>query len=272
MISLLLAASFVFSQKLSANISGELRYAPFLSIVIYTGIIIIRRLSRLTIKKLDNMEGHEFEFACAGILRANGFKKVEVTKASGDFGVDIIAVKKRKRYAVQCKRYEKKLNNSAIQEVIGGLAYYGCDCGAVMTNSYFTEPARQLAEVNDIELWDRDVLIAMLDKRGTKNAVRQSLADSEPPDDPKEVVAAVVDDYLGEYGIGAEVKNVEVLEESCELLVELQLYVGVRIDDIRAVTDDIAVYGDWEYVTCIFPSKTPGTVGLEIPLPYETDN
>ncbi|HEU4754991.1 MAG TPA: restriction endonuclease, partial [Armatimonadota bacterium] len=32
----------------------------------------------------------------------------------------------------------------------------------VVTNSYFTAPARALAEANDVELWDRDQLIAAL--------------------------------------------------------------------------------------------------------------
>ena len=54
-----------------------------------------------------------------------------------------------------------------------------------------------------------------------------------------------------------------------ELLVELKLLQGVRIDDICAVTDDLAVYGGWEYVTCVFPSKTAGRVGLKIPLSSE---
>ena len=237
--------------------------------VFAAGSAILRRMGRMTLEKLDKMYGNEFEYACAGILRANGFKNVVVTQASGDFGVDITAEKNHVSYAVQCKRYEKKVSNAAIQQVIGGLAVYGCEAGAVMTNSYFTEPAKRLAEANGVILWDRDALAEMLDRNGTKKAVRQSMADSEQLDDPEAVCGCVIDDYLTEHGIGAEVENIEVLEDSCELLVELKLLQGVRIDDICAVTDDLAVYGGWEEVSCVFASKTADRVGLKIHLTSE---
>lgn len=121
--------------------------------------------------QLDNMEGHRFEFACADILKMNGFYDVKVTQGSGDYGVDIIARKGMRKYAIQCKCYSHKLDNKPIQEVIGGLAYYGCNKGVVMTNQYFTEPAKQLAKVNGIELWDRNVLSRMT-KRTSKIKMR----------------------------------------------------------------------------------------------------
>ena len=42
------------------------------------------------------MDGHEYEYACAQYLKRNGFTKVQVTKASGDQGIDIIATKGKK--------------------------------------------------------------------------------------------------------------------------------------------------------------------------------
>ncbi|SFB87646.1 restriction system protein [Ruminococcus albus] len=234
----------------------------------FLGISIIRHFGRLTLKKLDLMDGHEFEYACANILKANGFKDIEVTKCSGDFGVDIIAVKKHRRYAVQCKRYDKKLNNSAIQEVIGGLAYYGCEVGAVMTNSYFTAAARKLAEVNSVELWDRDILEKMLRKRGIKDTSRKSNDILDMP--PESYCAQTVEEFFAEQGIAVETAGTEYLEDTCELLIEIVPETGVRISDIRNLTQKLANHGGWEYVTCVFPSHTPGTVGLEIPL--EMDN
>lgn len=137
-------------------------------LLLYVTCLISRMLRRkYTLKKLDKMDGHEFEYACADILKANGFKNVTVTKSTGDFGVDILAEKHREKYAIQCKCYSKTLGNKPIQEVIGGLAYYDCTIGAVMTNQYFTDGAIKLAEVNDIELWDRDVLSQMI--KHTKN-------------------------------------------------------------------------------------------------------
>ena len=141
--------------------------AIVIAVVVFLSMVctIYRKFHRkYTLKQLDKMDGHQFEYACADILKANGYKHVKVTRGSGDFGVDIIAEKDKVRYAIQCKRYNHKLDNTPIQEVVGGLAYYQCDKGAVMTNQYFTEPAKQLAQVNDIELLDRDTLSHMVNR------------------------------------------------------------------------------------------------------------
>ena len=53
---------------------------------------------------------------------------------------------------------------SAIQQAYGGISYYHLDCAIVITNSYFTEAAYQLASVNDIILIDRPKLLKMLKK------------------------------------------------------------------------------------------------------------
>lgn len=131
----------------------------------------IRR--KYTLKQLDGLEGHRFEYACADILKMNGFKNVKVTQGSGDYGVDIIAYKNGKKYAVQCKRYSHKLDNKPIQEVKAGLAYYHCDIGAVMTNQYFTEPAKELARINGVKLWDRNALSKMLRKTSKTKTVKE---------------------------------------------------------------------------------------------------
>lgn len=131
----------------------------------------IRR--KYTLKQLDRLEGHRFEYACADILKMNGFKNVKVTQGSGDYGVDIIAYKNGKKYAAQCKRYSHKLDNKPIQEVKAGLAYYHCDIGAVMTNQYFTEPAKELARINSVKLWDRNALSKMLRKTSKTKTVKE---------------------------------------------------------------------------------------------------
>ena len=52
-------------------------------------------LNTTTSEDFDNLEGLEFEYWCADLLRKNDFINVEVTKASGDQGVDILAKKMR---------------------------------------------------------------------------------------------------------------------------------------------------------------------------------
>ena len=95
------------------------------------------------------MNGYEFEEYAAGYLKRNGYSKVTVTKASRDFGVDLIAKKHRTTYAVQCKLYQGKVGNSAVQEAVAGKSYYDCDEAIVITNSVFYPGAIALAEAND---------------------------------------------------------------------------------------------------------------------------
>lgn len=112
--------------------------------------------------EVDGMEGHDFEYWCADLLKKNGFQNVEVTKGSGDQGVDVLAEKDGIKYAVQCKCYSKDLGNTPVQEVESGRVFYGCHVGAVMTNRYFTQGARDLAQKTGTLLWDRDHISRLL--------------------------------------------------------------------------------------------------------------
>ena len=130
----------------------------FLIIVMILYLIIRIRNRYVKPLPMDEMEGHDFEYYCADLLKANGFLEVEVTKGSGDFGADILAEKDGITYAVQCKCYDKPIGVKAVQEVYAGRDYYDRMVGVVMTNQYFTEPAQLMAGKLRIVLWDRDKL------------------------------------------------------------------------------------------------------------------
>lgn len=114
------------------------------------------------LENFDDLEGLEFENWCANLLRNNGFINVEVTRASGDQGVDILAEKGEIKYAIQCKCYSSDLGNSPIQEVHAGKSMYNCHVGAVMTNRHFTSGAKELAKATGVLLWDREKLLQMM--------------------------------------------------------------------------------------------------------------
>lgn len=99
------------------------------------------------------MDGYQFEYQCATILKRKHFSKIEVTRSSGDQGVDIIAFKHRKKYGVQCKYYTYPVGNKAVQEAYAGANFYDCDKVIVMTNTTFTKSATELAEKLEVELW-----------------------------------------------------------------------------------------------------------------------
>lgn len=108
------------------------------------------------LSSIDLMDGHDFEAWTAEVLREMGFRRVQVTQASGDQGVDVLAEKDGIRYAVQCKRYTADLGNTPVQEVHAGKDYYHCHVGVVLTNRYFTPSAKALAAQTGTLLWDRD--------------------------------------------------------------------------------------------------------------------
>lgn len=92
------------------------------------------------------MNGLQYEQSCAKLLLYRGFHKIVVTKSSGDQGVDIIAHKNGKKYAIQCKYYKHPVGNKAVQEAYSGANFYDCDAAIVMTNNTYTRSARELAD------------------------------------------------------------------------------------------------------------------------------
>jgi len=67
----------------------------------------------------------------------------------------LIISKFGEKVVVQAKRYSKKVNNKAIQEIVAAIKHYGAERGIVITNSEFTRSAIELANSNNIELTDR---------------------------------------------------------------------------------------------------------------------
>ena len=130
------------------------------------------------LKDFDQMKGEEFEKACAVILYANGYRNIDFTRKTGDYGVDILCDDGKHKYAVQCKRYSDNVGIKAIQEVYSGCRHYYCNRAMVMTNSFFTEPAVDLARTNDVVLIDRNTLFDMCNtqERGKSLAETQEIA------------------------------------------------------------------------------------------------
>lgn len=125
---------------------------------------LVKRLRRNRYRDLDQMEGHDFEYFCAGLLEKRGYKDVEVTTGSRDYGVDILAKKDGISFAIQCKCYSTPVGVKAVQEAYAGRDYYDCMIGVVLTNQYFTAPAVEAAAKLKILLWDRTYLENMMEE------------------------------------------------------------------------------------------------------------
>ena len=102
----------------------------------------------------QEITGFDYEHQCADYLERSGFYDVEVTQASGDQGIDIIAWKGGKKYGIQCKYYKGSVGNKAVQEAFTGAKFYKCDIAAVMTTGKFTASAKELAHQTGVMLWE----------------------------------------------------------------------------------------------------------------------
>ena len=115
----------------------------------------------LSISDIDLMSGKEFEMFVADMFKKMGYS-VNITKESGDQGIDVIAEHNGSLIGIQAKCYSSTVGNYAVQEAVAGGRYYQCNKSMVITNRYFTESAISLASVNEVVLWDRDMIIARL--------------------------------------------------------------------------------------------------------------
>ena len=117
---------------------------------------------------LELVSGYEFEHILAEILsRVDG--EAQVTKASGDQGVDVVWFRESETVGIQAKAYDKKnpVGNSAVQEIYTGATVrnseYEIDTAAVVSTSRYTNSAREAAANSDVTLYGRKQLEKWLD-------------------------------------------------------------------------------------------------------------
>ncbi|BBH22492.1 hypothetical protein Back11_38370 [Paenibacillus baekrokdamisoli] len=133
----------------------------FVAIQIFRRILLEEKLKRSGIKEIDEMDGRQFEHYLGHLFKAHGYA-VEVTRASGDYGADLVLTKAAKKIVVQAKRYSKSVGLKSVQEVKASIAHYKAAEGWVVANRDFTDEAYSLAKSNDIILINREQLIEMI--------------------------------------------------------------------------------------------------------------
>jgi restriction system protein len=126
-----------------------------------------RKVNKVNIDEIDDMSGIEFEKYLEMLFKKLGYS-VKRTQASGDYGADLIISTKGYKVAVQAKRYKNRVGLKAVQEIVSAKAFYRCSDAWVVTNSYFTNQAHNLAKMNNVSLIDREELIRMIIKANKK--------------------------------------------------------------------------------------------------------
>jgi Holliday junction resolvasome RuvABC ATP-dependent DNA helicase subunit len=123
-------------------------------------------------KNLNSLSGVEFEEFITQLLRAMGFQ-TQMTKASGDGGIDIVAILDKPviggRYLFQCKRLgpDSLVGAPTVREFYGAVtADRKARKGILITNSGFSVQAKEFAGEVGIELIDGQQLGNLLAEYG----------------------------------------------------------------------------------------------------------
>lgn len=180
----------------------------------------------------DYMTGEDFEVFIAQILGKIGFYNIQLTKGSGDQGVDILAEKDNIKYAFQCKRYDKSVGNKAVQEVFAGKFFYHCHVAVVVTNNYFTQSAKDLAHENGVVLWDRDYIQKFINIQNEEKG------------------AFIKNDILKQYNENREKGELRILDIEEKIIVvedgEISKYLYQFLDEASRIAIDMFLRGENE--------------------------
>lgn len=114
---------------------------------------------------INNLSGRKFEILVEDVLESMGFTRLERTKISGDYGVDLIGYLQGKKHAIQIKRYSLPVNLKSVQEVYAGMTFYGAKACVVVTNNVFTKAAQELAQKCNCKLINGEDIKGWGDKR-----------------------------------------------------------------------------------------------------------
>ena len=192
---------------------------------------------------LDDLSGIEFEELITRLLGLMGFR-AEMTKASGDGGIDIVATLDQPitggRYLIQCKRYTENslVGSPTVREFYGALTADGQAVkGILISTSGFSSQAQEFARGLPIELIGRDQLQQLLKLHGlSTDAPVQA---QEPKDRAKQLLNLAM--KMREQSRHAEA--VKLLREASQLQPDnpdVLFWLGLSYEDVGLHDEQIA--------------------------------
>lgn len=134
-----------------------------------------QKLKKSGILNVDQMTGKEFEEYLRVLFLERGYQ-VQLTKTTGDYGADLVLSSKSRKIIVQAKRYKKNVGIKAVQEISAAKKHYQADECWVVTNSHYTEPAKNLAKSNQVRLVDRALLMKWMLEMKKNNEARKEIS------------------------------------------------------------------------------------------------
>ena len=109
----------------------------------------------------QKLSGYKFEKELAQIFIKNGFD-TEITKKSGDGGVDIILNPKGKKIYIQCKAYQSHAGVAVVRELLGCMELNDVEYGIIACTGGFTKGAVEMAMKVGIYLLDSQDIVDLM--------------------------------------------------------------------------------------------------------------
>jgi restriction endonuclease Mrr len=118
-----------------------------------------------TMDEVSRMSGREFEEFLARLFSRMGYTDIALTPVNDQGGDLVCRSPSGVRIVIQAKRWKDRVGNEAVMQLLGAMRHYRCAEGMVVTNSTFTEAARELAQKgSEITLCDGKWLEAQIKK------------------------------------------------------------------------------------------------------------
>jgi len=139
------------------------------------------RAGARTMGDVDALSPTEFEAFVAQLFKRDGWS-VEMTRAAGDCGVDVLVEKNGTRAVVQCKKWSRNVGQPVLRDVYGSMLHANADCAFVVTTGYFTREADAFSVGKPIELLDRHCLAGWMGAQSQGTEAEEPDSDQPPRD------------------------------------------------------------------------------------------
>ncbi len=113
----------------------------------------LREVKRMSRREFINFVN--FHFMRLGYI-------TEKTRQAGETSADFIVKKNNVKSAVLVIRSDRKIGVKIVESVLGAYRFLDCSRSIVVTDNFFSDEVKELAEENNIELWDKNKLASSI--------------------------------------------------------------------------------------------------------------
>ena len=120
-----------------------------------------RYVQQSGIDEVEKMSGRHFAYYVKELFKRQGFT-VKETVIVGNYGADLILERAGEKVVVQARRWKNNVGSKGVQELVDSAKQHNAHNRIVITNTYFSDKAIELAQSSGIELWDRNRLVEII--------------------------------------------------------------------------------------------------------------